>query len=260
MRSRPLLSVLKNQQTFGGAGTWDIRNKDELESLVREFSSGRLRKLFSQVTPENHYLKPGSILLSDRVKVPIGDYGLTFFACEEGNAIFLGASEQEIDSSNAWIGSTIDYENQASMQQRFTPIMYDIAKWLHSYGYYGPVGADILETCLASEETDPRARMYIVDLNVRTTGSMCLPLLRTYFTKRGFTCSSSFIITTQSNPEDFIEHWATELQSGRMCILSWYHDREAGVSLADIAIGGKGNKQLQKEIKKIREQTNEVKF
>ena len=119
---------------------------------------------------------------------------------------------------------------------------------------------DVLETCLFSEETYPRAYMYIVDLNVRSTGSMCLPLLRTHFIKRGFTCSSSFSITTQSIREDFIEQWAKELQSGRMCILSWYHDRKAGVSLADIAIGKEDIKHLQKEIKKIREQTDEAKF
>ena len=260
IQSRSLPFVVKNQQTFGGAGTWVITSETDRQALIRDFSSSLLRKLFSQVTAENQHLKPGSVLLSEIVKDPIGDYGLTFFMCEDGSAIFLAVSEQQINSSNAWIGSTIDYTQQPTLQEKFTPIMNEIAKWLHSYGYFGPVGADILETRPTNGETNPMANMHIVDLNVRTTGSMCLPLLKTHFTKGGFNHSSSFSITVHSTRDEFIEQWATEFESGRICILSWYHDREAGVSLADVAVGGEDNERLQEEMEKVREQADEVTF
>ena len=81
---------------------------------------------------------------------PIGDYGLTFFVTEDGDAIFLAVSEQMIDSNRAWVGSTINYTHQESLRQKFSTIMHEIAAWLHKYGYFGPIGADILENALST--------------------------------------------------------------------------------------------------------------
>lgn len=47
LKSRELPFVLKNQQTFGGAGTYFVRNEKERDELVEDLSGGLLRKLFS---------------------------------------------------------------------------------------------------------------------------------------------------------------------------------------------------------------------
>lgn len=139
--------------------------------------------------------------------------------------------------------------------------MHEIAAWLHKYGYFGPIGADILETApVDTESTDSTANFYIVDLNVRMSGSICLPLLRSHFRKRGFSCGSSFGITVKATRDEFIKQWQKEFESGRMCILSWYEDKSAGSSIADVDVGGEDEGQLQEEMKRIRDTTDGVMF
>jgi hypothetical protein len=139
--------------------------------------------------------------------------------------------------------------------------MHEIAAWLHKYGYFGPTGADILETApVDGESTDSTANFHIVDLNVRTSGSMCLPLLRGHFRKRGFSCGSSFNITVKATRDEFIKQWQENFESGRMCILSWYEHKGDGTSIADVAVGGEDESRLQEEMKRIRDTTDEVTF
>ena len=261
LKSHPLPFVLKNQQTYGGAGTCLVRSEQERSKLVKDLSSDLLRRLFSQITPENEHLRPGTVLLSDLVKDPVGDYGLTFFVTDSGEAIFLGVSEQMTDANSAWIGSTINYTHQARLEGKFSPIMRQIAGWLHEHGYYGPAGADILETQSKPVDGEPkRTDLHIVDLNVRTSGSICLPLLRSHFEKRGMVCASSFSVTVKKTREEFIKEWESEFESGRMCILSWYEDKEEGVSIADVAVGSEDEEKLQGVMNKVRESSDEVTF
>ena len=172
----PLPFILKNQQTFGGGGTFQASSSKDRERLVGDLSNRILPKLLSQVNASNAHLKPATLLLSEVITDPIGDYGLTFFVTRTGECIFLCATEQTIDESAAWIGSKISYPAQDALKQRFTSITRDIGAWLHHHGYYGPVGADILET--APDTCKPKStNLHIVDLNVRTSGSLVLGLL-----------------------------------------------------------------------------------
>lgn len=257
--TKPIPFVLKNQQTYGGAGTYVVTKPHDREELISDFSSGLLRKLLSQITSANVHLKPGSVMLSDMVADPVGDYGITFFVHQDGSSTFLAASEQMTDESHAWVGSNIRYPHQAELKKRFTPLVEQISKFLHEKGYYGPVGADALET-KSQKDGSNETELNVVDLNVRTSGSICLPLLRTHFEKRGLTCASSFSITTKDGRDEFIERWQDEFESGRMCILSWYEDKPAKISIADVAIGAKDDKKLQEAIEKVRESTDEVTF
>ena len=253
--------VLKNQQAFAGAGTFMVKDEKKRKELLQTLEDGLLRKLFSQITSENHHLKPGTILLSDMVDDPSEDYGLTFFATEEGKPIFLAVSEQMIDPNSAWIGSTINYEHQDKLKKKFTPIMEKIASWLHSHGYYGPVGADILETAPQNESLGGSMdNMNIVDLNVRTSGSLCLPLMRSHFTSHGYRCASSFSITVKSTREEFIKPWEEMIERGQICILSWYEDKKDGVSIGDVAVGGETEEKLEAAMKGIRDTSEQVTF
>ncbi|KAK0655187.1 hypothetical protein B0T16DRAFT_486816 [Cercophora newfieldiana] len=258
--------VLKNQQTFGGAGTWVVSTEQQKQDLLKDMSSedGALWKLLSQVTESNHHLKPGSIIISDLVENPIGDYGLTFVVKDDGDAIFLAASEQMIDSDNAWIGSTINYSSQDRLHEKFGPLMKRTAKWVAGHGYYGPVGIDILETETPGQtdsHTGERTAYHIVDLNVRTSGSLSLPLLRGHFTSRGLSCASSFSVTVKGTRKDFIEKWRDEFEAGRMFILSWYEDPDANKeSIADVVVGAEDENALQRQMKRVRDTTEEVTF
>ncbi|KAL0941981.1 uncharacterized protein CTRU02_204744 [Colletotrichum truncatum] len=289
LKAHPLPFVLKNQQTFGGAGTYIINNEEDREKLVRDFRGGILRKLLSSVTESNVHLRPAALILSDLVENPIGDYGLTFFVTEEGgDPIFLAASEQMIDADKAWIGSTINYANQDKLKKKFGPLVRKIAEWLRSHDYIGPAGADVLETAPTTnghtangrtpnghitngQNADGRAtngasseedfsNYHVFDLNIRTSGSLCLPLLRGHFTSRGLWNASSFSIRSKKGREEFVNLFRKEFESGQMCIVSWYEDPDTGVSLADVAVGAEDENGLKTAMKRVRDATDEVTF
>ncbi|KAI6333426.1 hypothetical protein MCOR29_000993 [Pyricularia oryzae] len=271
VRDRRLPFVLKNQQTFGGAGTWMISTEAEREKLLDEFKGGVLRRLLSSVTSSNHHLKPGTILLSDMVAEPVGDYGVTFFVTEdpETNPIFLATSEQVVEGT-AWIGSTIRYDRQDELKAKFTPLVRVIARWLRQHGYVGPAGADVLETAPHSHKCPESggegadfSHFHIVDLNVRTSGSLCLPLLRSHFQQRGMQSASSFSISTNKTRDEFMDLFREDFEAGNMLIVSWFEDRDAKgkvSSVADVAVGAKDGRELNEAIQKVRDATDEVTF
>lgn len=265
VKRRGVPFVLKNQQTFGGAGTWVVRNEEDKRELVEmlDGDQGVLRKMLSTVTKANYHLKPGSIIISDIVQNPIGDYGLTFFVTGTGGDVFLGASEQMTDGNNAWIGSTIGYSHQESLREKFWPLVERTAAWLATHGYYGPAGIDVLETEKSGQTASHNGEetaYHIVDLNVRTSGSLCLPFLRSHFTRRGLNYASSFSITFKGCREKFIDMSREDFEAGKMCILSWYQDPKTGNSISDVVTGAVDGKDLQERIKKIRDMTEEVVF
>ncbi|KAK1658676.1 solid-state culture-specific ATP-grasp domain-containing protein [Colletotrichum godetiae] len=285
LESHPLPFVLKNQQTFGGAGTYIINNEDERQELVQDFRNGILRKLLSSVTESNAHLQPAALILSDVVENPMENYGLTFFVADNGSdSIFLAASEQMTDDDNAWIGSTINYRRQEQLKKKFGLLVKKIATWLQGYGYVGPAGADVLETAssTAYPQTDgtrngaangvtddiPHAtdgksdfpNFHIVDLNIRTSGSMCLPLLRTHFATRSLWSASSFSISYDKSRDAFIESFREDFEAGKMCIISWYEDPDTGCSLADVAVGAEDVDGLRRAMKRVRDATEEVTF
>lgn len=270
--------VFKTQQTFGGAGTWVVNTEEKKRGLVKELTddeTGVLRKLLSQVTANNQQMKPGAVVLSEMVRDPVGDYGVTFLVGKGGEAKFLAASEQMINEDNAWIGSTINYARQEKLQKKFEGIMRQTAEWVGKHGYIGPVGIDILETKGIPEEDEQQLQkngissadgcktaLYIVDLNVRTSGSLALPMLKGHFTSRGMTCASSFSTTVKGSRREFMETWREEFESGRMLIMAWYEDNadQEVKSIGDVVVGGKDEKDLQNLMKRVRDSTEEVTF
>ncbi|KAK4040381.1 hypothetical protein C8A01DRAFT_15727 [Parachaetomium inaequale] len=249
---------------------------------------GLLAKLLPLVTKENAHLSPTTLLLTDLIpqSKPAsstggesedgdggGDYGLTFIVASSERAHFLAAAEQMLtsDGSSAWIGSTIHYDRQEKLRARFAGLMGKVAEWVARHGYAGPVGVDVLtsgESSSSSEEGstgdsgdgDGGGGCFIVDLNVRTCGSVSLPLLRGHFTTRGLWCASSFSIGVQGGRREFIEKWRGEFEEGRMLILSWYEDPREGGSIADVVVGGEDEGRLKELMGRVRESTEEVTF
>jgi len=265
---RPVPFVFKNQQTFGGAGTWVITTDAEKQNLLQELRSEHgspLRKLLPQITQSNYHLQPGSVIISELVHNPVADHGLTFIVTDQGGAIFLGASEQMTDNNNAWIGSTINYSSQDEiLQPKFSSLINRTAKWVASHGYFGPVGIDVLETESPGQtetQTGEVTTYHIVDVNVRPSGSLALPLLRNHFSSRGWHWASSVsITTTNESRKEFMERWKEEFMSGQMIVLSWYEDLETQKSIADVVVGGEDEDALQKKMRLVRETTGEVVF
>ncbi|KAL8900822.1 MAG: hypothetical protein Q9207_005513 [Kuettlingeria erythrocarpa] len=262
--AQPLPFVLKNQQTFGGGGTFMVSSPEELSTLTQTLRTQILPKLLSEVDASNAHLKPATLILSEMVTDPIGDWGLTFFVTRSGKCVFLAATEQIVDSAKAWIGSKISYLAQDDLKHRFTPLMENVGTWLHGYGYYGPCGADILETL--AHTTDYREErsattMKIVDLNVRTSGSLVLGLLKGHLSaRRDLHEASSFSVTVKMGREAFIERLADEYRDGRLVIVSWFEDLESGLSYGNVVVGAPHAEALEKEVAKIKSLASEIHF
>lgn len=238
METRPLPFILKNQETFGGAGTYFARTEEERQEVLALMRKGLLRRLLSTVNASNAHLHPATLIFSDVVADPVSDHGLTFFVPDAGQeCIYLGASQQIIDEGTSWIGSTIDYHRQDALRHKFEPIARQISAWLQSHGYIGPAGADILET--------RDGQLQIVDLNIRTTGSLCLPLMQGHFVNKGFGWASLSSLNLRRRRSEFIEAFAKEFEEGRMTITSWFEDEETGESMADVVIGGRDEADLK---------------
>jgi hypothetical protein len=251
-KSHPLPFVLKNQATFGGAGTFIVKTEEERQNVIDDLGKGFLSRLLSAVNANNSHLEPATVLLSELIQDPVGDYGVTFFVNEKGRSpTFLGVSRQMIEDGTAWVGSIIDYSQQDDLQLKFYKLMNQISGWLQSYGYVGPAGADVLEDAEG---------FHVVDLNVRTTGSCCLPLMRTHFTSKGLHLASSFSIDVEQRRNEFLEMFRNELREGRMCVVSWYEDPETGTSLADLVIGGQNDQDLKKLMDRVNENSKTVTF
>lgn len=253
--------VLKNQQTFGGGGTFVVSSPEDLSELKRTLSTQTLPKLLSQVNSSNAHLKPATLILSEVVTDPVGDWGLTFFVTRAGECIFLAVTEQVVDSTKAWIGSTVSYTAQDSLKLKFTPIMQEIGTWLHGYGYYGPCGADILETTPNDDEGNGNTTLYIVDLNVRTSGSLVLGLMRGHFSvRRCLHEASSFSVTVKMDRESFIKNFEGQFQEGKIVIVSWYEDVDPLISYGNVVIGAQDKQELEKQVVKIKEFASEIHF
>lgn len=246
--------VFKNQQSFGGSGTYVVPDEAKRKEVLAEMSDGGIfRRMLSHITSENVHLRPGTVLLTSMVEDVIADIGVTFFVSEAGAAIFLAASEQMIDPATAsWIGSKISYTHQNDLRKKFGDITDRIASWLHKQGYMGPAGADILETRAGDFQ--------IVDLNVRTSGSLCLPLMREHFTSRGFMSATSISITIPQSREEFCEKWREEVESGQLCILAWYEDEYAGKSFGDVVVGAEDEERLSEVLERVRRVSEKVTF
>ena len=259
--AHPIPFVLKNQQTFGGGGTFVVSSPEELSELKTTLSTRVLPKLLSEVNASNAHLGPATLILSEMITDPIGNWGLTFFATKSGECVFLAATEQIVDSTKAWIGSKISYRAQESLEKKFTPIMQEIGAWLHGLGYFGPCGADILETRAKNNPKEELTTMNIVDLNVRTPGSLVLGLLRGHFSKRrDLHEASSFSVTVKMAREAFVEKMADEHEEGRLAVVSWFEDIESGLSYGHVVVGAPDTETLEKELAKIKGLASDIRF
>jgi len=254
VRRKPLPFVFKNNQAFAGAGTYVVTGESQRDQLLEDLTEGGLlQRLLCCITPENKHLNPGSVLLMQMVQDPVNDYGMTFFVGEDGSYVFLAASEQMIDQSTAaWIGSKISFPHQEDLKRKFAGVLDQTAELLHKKGYFGPAGADFLET----QDGD----LQIVDLNVRTTGSLLLPLMRKHFTSRGYHSASSLSVTVENSRDEFCEQWRKELEAGQLCIVAWYEDLYAGKSYGDVVVGAEDDDRLTEMLAKVRESTEQVTF
>ena len=242
--------VLKQTLTVSGGGTYIVHTEVQRQALISKLRSSVIPMLLSSSTDGNAHLHPATLILSTYIHA-VNSYGLTFFVGRANGACrFISCSHQDFDKAGFWTGGFIEYLQQRDLEIRFNGTMRLVGAFLSSKAYYGPVGIDVLE--------DAHGGQWVVDMNVRTPGSLPVGVLKGHFSKeRGLHVAYMLSgIRLPYSRETFREVFSVQLQEGRIVIVAWYEevpDGNDGVSWANLAMGGETKKELYELLAKIEE-------
>ena len=120
-----------------------------------------------------------------------------------------------------------------------------MAAFLHSKGYHGPAGVDIVTDELSGEQL-------IVDLNVRVTGTFHLGPLLGHFTQRGLLEAAMTMGDFSCSRGAFEERFADEIRNGSLIVSGWVHGETSPLSHAAITIGARDSYELEEYHERIK--------
>lgn len=106
-----------------------------------------------------------------------GDFGVQFYLNRSGGIVWLGFTEQHFDDQMKWCGGSYSAELQSQLFEKFCEIIEPVGRYLHSVGYFGVVGIDLLR--------DTSGQLFLVDVNPRLTGISPFLLASRIFAKDG---------------------------------------------------------------------------
>lgn len=211
LTDRELPFVVKLTQSLSSVGTNIVTTNDEREAVIDKMTD-YLRTYLPRITRENSHLYTTTLILSDAV--PGATMALNFHVRRDGSVVFLGACHQLATGETGRQATAITYADQEKLEAKFRPTLDRIGRALHAEGYYGPVGADIME--------DPKdGTLFTIDLNVRTPLSMILYLLKGHFHDvREFAMTLVYeCVILNISRDDFEERFSNEFHEGRIVLL-----------------------------------------
>ncbi|KAJ5687415.1 hypothetical protein N7536_010034 [Penicillium majusculum] len=234
--------MIKLPQSISGMGTFAIITKAERDR-VKNILTAQLGAMLQQLNRSNHHLYPCSLVLQDFITGPV--VALSFFVTKKGLPRFIACCEQIFDKQGHWIGGSISYRQQTGLCESFAAIMEKVAAFLHSKGYHGPAGVDIV--------TDERSgEQLIIDLNVRVTGTFHLGPLMGHFTQRGLFEAAMTMGDSFYSRDEFEKKFADEIRNGSLIVSGWVHGESRHPSHAAITIGARDSHALGEFLERIR--------
>lgn len=203
--------VLKLTQALGSVGTMLVKNVKDREKTVKQLLEVQ-RGWLPMVTSDNSHIFPASLILSSFLP---GDTNATnFYVRRDGSVRFIGACQQ-LSTRTTEGGrqhTALMWHKQEELENKFKDTLAEIGKVLHAEGYFGPCGADIMET--------EDGTQYVIDLNVRTTTSTILGCLKTHCKQRNFNvCGVYECLLLSRSREDLENELAKEMEEGRIILL-----------------------------------------
>lgn len=234
--------MVKLPQSISGMGSFAISTEAE-RVRVKTLFTAQLGTMLQQLNGFNHHLYPCSMVLQDFITGPV--VALSLFVTKRGQARFIACCEQLFDEQGHWIGGSISYQQQAGLRETFAAITEKVATFLHSNGYHGPAGVDIV--------TDHRSgEQLIVDLNVRVTGTFHLGPLMGHYTQHGLFEAAMTTVDFPCSRDAFEERFAHEIRNGSLIVSGWVHSELSRLSHAAITIGARNSYELKECLKDIR--------
>ena len=203
--------VFKLTQCLGSAGTTLVKTKEDRDKLVED-ATKVLKDCLLRLTKDNAHIRPTAFVVSDFL--PGKTMALNFYIRKDGSPILLGICHQ-LSTRGGEGGrqqTALTWDHQEDLEKKYRDVLKEIGQVLNLEGYYGPAGADIMET--------EDGTQYVIDLNVRTATSLVLGLLRGHCEKRGYNACLVFECLLLAVPrEKMYEEFAKEFEEGRIILL-----------------------------------------
>lgn len=236
VRDRALPFVLKFPQSLSGSGVFVVADEP-----ARAHCLGLVEKtvpeMLGSLTPANAPLQPVSLLVQDMIA---GDKvsAVCLFVTRTGRVIFIHGVEQYNDANGHYAGAVIDYERQAEYEARFRDISERMGAYVHSRGFYGMLGADIMTDAVTGAHI-------LVDLNTRIPGDCMVGPLRSFFlAERGLRYVHCIPrIGLLGDRDHFEARFDAELRAGRIVVIGWSRGKGGPggaipFSIASFVLGG----------------------
>lgn len=225
---RPLPFVVKLPHGYGGHAVFVVRDESQ-----RQHCLDALREQLPDFLPT-------CLLVQDLL--PGKSIAVSFFVTKAGRAVFVSASEEVHNDAGSWTGGLMDYAAQDALSAQYNEIINTVAAYVYERGYYGPMGVDVM--------TDADGKIYVIDLNVRHTGSYTLGLMKKHFLENQGLPFGGLLtpIPIMGDRDQFERRFTDEIDSGRLVITAWCHGKAAGglvtYSAAGMIAGAETREQL----------------
>ena len=241
LKNREPPYVLKLTQSLGSVGTTLVKTREEGDDCAKQ-TAEVLRQSLPRLSPESAHVYPTSLVLSDFL--PGDTMALNFFIRGDGSPLFLGACHQL--STRGGDGgrqqTALTWSDQEKLEKKYAATLGKIGQVLYKEGYYGPAGADIMET--------EDSTQYVIDLNVRTSTSMILGLLKGHCGKRHFDACLVFECLVLGVSRDRLEEeFKAEFEQGRIILLGTTRFGKKGIWAYPVVLAS----ETQKDVKALSE-------
>jgi len=139
--------VVKLSHGYAGLGNFFIRSA---------FDESMMREQVAQQWPD------ARLVFNELIENIVGDTGIQFYLRKDGSVVWLGLTQQQFNAKARWSGGVFSACEQEEGRKRYCDAVLATARCLHSHGYFGVVGIDVL--------TNADGQQFLVDVNPRLTG------------------------------------------------------------------------------------------
>ncbi|KAB8211031.1 hypothetical protein BDV34DRAFT_125007 [Aspergillus parasiticus] len=241
VHEKDLPFIVEVPQSISSQGTFILRTESDRQEAITVLRD-ELRGMIQELSLANRHLFPCNLAIQDFLE---GDsMALSFFVTCKGRGVFIGCCKQLFDDSSLWTGGCISYPEQPQLQEEYAEIMDDLARFLHSKGYYGPAGAGII--------ISPNGRLLVIDMKIRVTGTLHVGCLRSHFLQRGLSeATLLYPLYVGCSRDDVRQYFRSKLKEGSMIISSWTTNPHPKPHAVAITIAGVDRLALANLIAKI---------
>ncbi len=194
--------IVKLSHGYAGLGNFVIRSAADEARMQSELLS---------------HWPDATLVVNSIVENIVGDYGVQFYLRRDGEAIWLGLTEQNFTDNAKWCGGTFSAPLQDELFERLRPMVEATARYLHSQDVFGVIGIDILK--------DVDGGLFLVDVNPRLTGiTPFLMASRMFAADEGWTEGIYLASCRFAGSLDQLISTAEAAIGGRVLVLSAFED------------------------------------